>query len=336
MNSSRVRILTIARHEYRAALRSRILIVLLAILIAATAVSVIIASAEYASRLADYEAYRSAAVANGLTRIAPSPLAPLSLLRGAIEYLEIVGAVIAIALGYLTVSRERANKTLPLITTRPVTSGELALGTLLGALAVIATLVATTAGVAVLSVGVVGHDWISGVEIPKLLLAYLASVLYMTAFYCLGVIATVRSKVAINGLMIALGIWLIVVLILPQIGDTLDADNQIPGGLFKALTLGHDGEVQILTHFKTYESVRTSIEAASFAKHYERFAFAMTDVKERFRDLSLPQLFHETRSSIGWIIAYSLALLFGLFRSFRTQPSTPKEDSNEHRQSIRS
>ena len=41
--------------------------------------------------------------------------------------------------------------------------------------------------------------------------------------------------------MVALGIWLVVVLILPQIGDTLDADNQLPGGLFAALGLGHDG-----------------------------------------------------------------------------------------------
>src|SRR3990172_11547124 len=81
-----------------------------------------------------------------------SPLAPLSLLRGAMEHLEIMGAVIAIALGYLTVSRERANRTLPLIMSRPVSSGELATGSLLGALGVIATLVATPAAVGVLSV----------------------------------------------------------------------------------------------------------------------------------------------------------------------------------------
>lgn len=323
MSDSTSRVAALAGHEYRAAVRSKVLIVLLGILVTVTAVSVYIASADHRSQLADYAAYRAAAQANGLARIAPSPLAPLSLLRGAIEYLEIIGAVIAIALGYLTVSRERANRTLPLLRSRPVTSGELATGSLLGALGVIATLVAVTAAVGVVSVGLIGNDWINGAQAIQLLLAYLASIVYTGAFYCLGAIATANSKAAVNGLMIALGIWLIVVLVLPQIGDTLDADNQVPGGLFKALGLNHDGEVQILTHFTTYERIRTWTEEASLAKHFERFAFAMADVKERYRPYSLPWLLGQTRNDIGWMIAYATALTVGLRRSFRRQPTIP-------------
>ena len=321
MSDSTQRIVTLARHEYRSAVRSKILIVLLGILVAVTAVSVYIASVDYASKLADYQAYVDAAKASGLDRIAPSPLAALSLLRGAFEYLEIIGAVIAIALGYLTVSRERSNRTLPLIRSRPVTSGELATGSFLGALGVIATLVGVTAIVGVLGVGIIGHDWINATQALQLLLAYLASIIYMGAFYCLGAIATAQSRVAANGLMIALGIWLIVVLVLPQIGDTMDADNQIPGGLFNALGLGHDGEVQILTHFTTYERIRTWTEEASLAKHFERFTFAMSDVKERYRPFSLPRLLGQTRNDIGWLIAYAGILYAGLRRTFRLQPT---------------
>ena len=324
MNDSTNRIITLARHEYRAAVRSRILLVLLGIVVTVTAVSVYIASVDYAGKLADYQAYRAAAQANGLDRIAPSPLAALSLLRGAMEYLEIIGAVIAIALGYLTVSRERANRTLPLIRSRPVTSGELATGSLLGAVGLFATLVAVTAFVGVICVGIIGRDWINATQALKLLLGYIAAIVYMGAFYCLGAIATARSRVAANGLMIALGIWLIVVLVLPQIGDTMDADNQVPGGLFKALGLNHDGEVQILTHFTTYERIRTWTEEASLAKHFERFAFGMTDVKERYRPYSLPWLLGQTRNDIGWLVAYSAALFAGLRHSFRRQPTIPQ------------
>jgi ABC-2 type transport system permease protein len=128
--------------------------------------------------------------------------------------------------------------------------------------------------------------------------------------------------------MVALGLWLVVVLILPQIGDTLDADNQLPGGLFSALGLGHDGEVQILTHFATYETIRGSIEAASFAKHFERFAFAMTDVKERFRTLSLPDLFLQVRFSIAWILIYAAALPFAVRHAFREQPTIPQGETS--------
>ena len=324
MSDSTNRIRALARHEYRSAVRSKILIVLLGILVAVTAVSVYIASVDYASKLADYQAYVDSAKSSGLDRIAPSPLAALSLLRGAFEYLEIIGAVIAIALGYLTVSRERSNRTLPLIRSRPVTSGEFATGSLLGALGVIATLVGVTAIVGVIGVGIIGHDWINATQALQLLLAYVASIVYMGAFYCLGAIATAKSRVAANGLMIALGIWLIVVLVLPQIGDTMDADNQIPGGLFKALTLDRNGETEVLKHFTTYERIRTWTEEASLAKHYERFSFGMTDVKERYRPYSLPWLLGQTRNDIGWLIAYAGVLYAGLRRIFKQQPTIPQ------------
>lgn len=323
MNESSTRVLQVARHEYRAALRSRVLTVLLIILVAATAVSVFVGATDYASQLAEYDAYRAAARAQGLTRIAPSPLAVLSLLRGAFEYLEIIGAIIAITLGYLSVSRERANRTLPLLRSRPLTGSELATGSFLGALAIFTTLVAATAAVGVIALGTLGHDWINPLQGLRLALACLAALLYLSAFYCLGALATAKARNPANGLLIALGIWLIVVLVLPQIGDTLDADNQLPGGLFQALGLNHDGEVAVLTHFTGYERVRTGIEEASLAKHFERFAFAMSDVKERYRPYGLPWLLNETRHDIGWLLAYATALFLGLRRTLTRQRPIP-------------
>lgn len=321
MNSSRRRrILALARHEYRAAVRSRILISLLLILIVVTAASVYIATAGYASKLAEYETYRAAAQA--LDRIALSPLAPLSLLRGGLEYLEIIGAVIAIALGYLSISRERANRTLPLLQSRPVTSGERALGSFAGAMALFATLVAATAAVGILSIGLFAKDWISAPEAFQLLLAYLAAILYLGAFYCLGAIATAKAKTSANGLVIALGVWLVVVLVLPQIGDTLDADNQLPGGLFQALTLDRDGETSVMAHFTGYEKTRTLIEDTSLAKHFERFSFAMTDVKDRYRPFTLVQLLRETRTDIIWLLSAAAAMFLGLRRTYKNTNST--------------
>ena len=248
----------------------------------------------------------------------------LVLLRGAFEYVEIIGAVVAIALGYLSVSRERANRTLPLLRSRPVTTGELTAGSLLGALALIATIVLTAAAVAVICLGLIGHSWVHGIQIPKLALAYLAAVIYMFVFYCLGALITARTKVVSVGLLVALGIWLVVVLILPQIGDTLDADNQVPGGLFAALGLGHAGEVTILQHLSLYETIRNGIESASFEKHFERFAFSMIDVVPRYRTLSIGQLFHEKAVDVGWLAFYLFALVAGLWRSFHVQPAIPR------------
>jgi ABC-2 type transport system permease protein len=141
-------------------------------------------------------------------------------------------------------------------------------------------------------------------------------------------VCAARSRVAVNGLVAALGIWLVVVLVLPQIGDTLDADNQVPGGLFSALTLNKPQEVEILTHFGTYEHIRTGIEEASFAKHYERFSFAMTDVADKYRGFSLGRLLGEKRNDIGWLVAYPTVMGWALVRSIRTQPTIPQGDTS--------
>lgn len=318
------RVFTLARHEYRAALRSRVFLALAAVMSIATVASVYVAAADYQGRLADYLVYQSAAQANGITQVTPPPFALLALLRGAFEYLEIIGSVIAITLGYLSVSRERLGRTLPLLRSRPVTGGEHAAGNILGAIALIATIVGATAAAAVLCLGVIGHDWPNGPQLLKLALGYTAAIVYMTTFYCLGAIASAKAKVPATGLMVALGVWLIVVLILPQIGDTLDADNQVPGGLFAALGLGHQGEVDILARFTFYEKVRTAIEAASLEKHFERFAFAMTDVKARYRDLTLGQLLDIKRIEVIWMAFYATTLCAWMRRVFIRQSALPQ------------
>lgn len=323
MSDSRRRTLTVARHEYRAAVRSRTLLFLLVLLVVVTAVSVHNATEGYAASVAEYEAYRAAAQAAGLDRIAPSPLAPLSLLQGAFEYLEIIGAVIAIAMGYLTVARERANRTLPLLRSRPLTSRELATGGFLGAMALFATLTLATAVVGVVGVGLGGHDWLAPDELLQLGLAHVATLLYLGAFYCLGAVAATLARSAANGLVAALGIWLAVVLVLPQIGDTMDADNQLPGGLFQALTLDHDGEVAVLAHFTGYERIRTGVEELSLSKHYERFAFAMSDVKERYRPYDLGWLLHEKRHDIWWLTGSAVVMFLALRRVVATQRPVP-------------
>ncbi len=325
MNS---RTLTLAKHEYRAALRSRVLVGLLGILIVVTIASVYIASVAHRSQVADYQAYKAAAQASGLAKIAPSPLAPMSLLRGAFEYLQIVGAVIAIALGFLSVSRERSNRTLPLLRSRPVSASELASGTLLGAVAIIATLVAATAAVGVLCIGLIGNDWLSPPEYVQLFLAYGASVIYMTGFYALGVYATAKSKNATNGLFIALCVWLVIVLVFPQIGDTLDSDNQVPGGLFKAIGLNRADETTVLSHFTIFETIRTRIEYVSFAQHFQRFVFAMADVKERYRPFGLGWLMARVWTDLGWVLAWPALLISAQRRALRNQPTIPQGASS--------
>ena len=105
-----IRLFTLAGHDYRSAVRSRVLTALLLTLLVVTTVSVLVAAFDYQTKIDEYRQYKEAATAAGVENIPPLPLRPLQLLRSTVEYLEFVGAVIGIALGYLTVARERGNR----------------------------------------------------------------------------------------------------------------------------------------------------------------------------------------------------------------------------------
>jgi hypothetical protein len=209
---------------------------IMATCLALSAIGLTLASYDFKAQVADYTAYVQQAKAAGATIVAAPQFFPLQLLRGVIEYVQIIGAVLAIGLGYLSVARERTGKTTPLILTRPVRTRELFLGRLLGAAALVTTILAVTAVISVVGIGVAGGRWLNGAELVKLAIVFGSAVIYMLLFYALGTWLCARSRVVANGLVVALVIWLSVVLIIPQIGDTMDPDNQVPGGLFATST----------------------------------------------------------------------------------------------------
>ena len=318
--------MTLAGHDYRSAARNRVLAALLVTLLTVTTVSVLIAAFDYQTKIDEYREYRKAAEAAGIQNVAPLQVKPLQLMRPVVEYIEFVGGVIAIALGYLSVARERGNRTLWLLRTRPVSTGELTFGPALGALGLIATLVFSTAGIGVVSIGIWGHDWLNGEELLRLAIWCVASIVYMGIFYCLGAALTAISRVLANGLVAALVVWLVVVLIIPQIGDTMDPDNQLPGGLFRSMNLDKDHEARVLAEFSTYERLRNDLEETSFAKQYERFSFAILEikVKDKFRDTSIGYVIDATRRNIEWMALYAVVMAGFLYWTVRRSTAHPR------------
>jgi len=318
--------MTLAGHDYRSAARNRVLAALLVTLLTVTTVSVLIAAFDYQTKIDEYREYRKAAEAAGIQNVAPLQVKPLQLMRPVVEYIEFVGGVIAIALGYLSVARERGNRTLWLLRTRPVSTGELTFGPALGALGLIATLVFSTAGIGVVSIGIWGHDWLNGEELLRLAIWCVASIVYMGIFYCLGAALTAISRVLANGLVAALVVWLVVVLIIPQIGDTMDPDNQLPGGLFRSMNLDKDHEARVLAEFSTYERLRNDLEETSFAKQYERFSFAILEikVKDKFRDTSIGYVIDATRRNIEWLALYAVVMAGFLYWTVRRSTAHPR------------
>ncbi len=317
---------TLAGHEYRSAVRSRVLVLLITSMVLVAAGSITVASYDYRAQLADYTLYVQQARAAGARLTAAPQLFPLQLLRGVIEYVQIIGAVLAIGLGYLSVARERTGRTLPLILTRPVRDHDLFLGRLAGATALIATILALTAVVCVVLIGLVGGQWLDSGELGRVAITFTTAIVYMLLFYALGSWLATRSRVLVNGLVAALVVWLAVVLIVPQIGDTMDPDNQVPGGLFTALQVKKPDEKRVLAKFSTYEKVRNTLEETSLTKHYERFTFAATGIKDKYNGLPLSVIVRDKRNDLEWLVAYS-ALMGALMYAGLRRQSTLRKDA---------
>lgn len=280
--------LIIAKKELKDILRSKIFIFILSLFLLLVTISVVVSSLVFADQLAQYlssfEILKS--LWKTITETKPE-LHPLSLLRGVVDYVEIVWAILWIFLWYISAYREKTSKALSLLLSRPIKKSQIIYGKLLGNIWFILILMIFVS--ILISVLLTFVAWASLwlVEYIRMLLFIIISTVYITIFFLLSFLLSLSGKNIVNSLIFAFLIWLVFALIIPQIGDTMDTDNQVQWWFFKSLNLSRDDEFKVMDHFKTYEIIRTWTEQLSITKHYERLEFALFWVKSIFQWKSL-------------------------------------------------
>jgi ABC-type transport system involved in multi-copper enzyme maturation permease subunit len=299
----------IAEKEVKDALRNNAFLVLLLLLTGLIIVSIIVSTLVFRSQVDQYQAALEILKSLGKEPTTAAPqLFPLNLLRGTVDYLEIIGALLAMVLGYLSVAKEKNTKTLSLVLTRPVSKTQVMMGKLLGNYLLILGLTLAIGLIIWLALLLIGSVALGGVEWIKLLLVVLLASFYLMAFFTLSFFLSLSQKNIVNGLVISFLIWLTFVLILPQIGDTMDPDNQVPGGFFASLTLDRPQEKELMKKFNGYESIRTGLEQLSITKHFERAAFALFGIKKQYNEIPLAQILAEKTYDFIFVITL---LVFG-------------------------
>ncbi len=276
-------IIEIAKKEIRDAFRNKLFLIILMMLLVLTIVSVVLGSYQVKISTDNYNSSISFLKSLGKAELPPMPnLNPISASKGFVNYIGMVGALLAIVLGNTAISKEHKNGTMRLILTRGVFRDTFMNGKLLGNLAILAGITVLTGMITFVSLMAIGSAALSANDIVRLLLFFLMSFLYMVFFTVLSLgIAAVSSKGS-RALLITVIVWLVLSFVLPQIGDTMDMDNQIPGGFFSSMGMTRDQEHQMLQQFKFYETLRDGVEEMSPAKHYERISFALLNVKPGF------------------------------------------------------
>jgi ABC-2 type transport system permease protein len=309
----------VMRKELLDVRRNKFLLVLLAFTLFTVLVSIVVSALGFRVKLDAYNNYAKALHLSGnFVTPAPPQLFPLQLLRGSIEYLEILGALFAIVMGYGVIAKEKQKATIGLIFTRPVGRHQVANGKVL-ALAwiwflAVTMIFAVVGGV----VALVSHAPLHAIDFYRLILSAVVSWIYLVLWSALAMgLASVTQELSV-GLIISIVLWLCVVLILPQIGDTMDPDNQVPGGLFNSLQISRTHQQAVLANFAGFDKVRNGIEVSSITKHYERSTFAYLGIKDKFNQKPLGFALAGTLPNLISLIVASLSvLLFAILTTTR-------------------
>lgn len=303
-------IATIALKDTRIALRDRFLLIATLALGAAALISLITGTIAMRTDVATYLAAKEQLLALGkqLGAIAAPEFYPLKLMRGTIEQIEIMGAVIALIAGYRAAVEERGRQTLALILTRPLANWQFLAAKLLGGagLVAVALVLVFAASAAVLAIG--SGVGLSAGDLARLALIWGASTLYLTGIFVVGFALSLWLKSPATGLLYAFALWLLVVLVAPQVGDTLDPDNQVAGGVFAQLAIPKAEQDRIKAGFGRYETIRNGIEVSSVTKHYERLTFAVLGIKDSYTGKPLGPILTEKSGDALFLFLFILGL----------------------------
>ena len=301
---------TIAAKDIRDALRDRFILIVTLFLGLAALTALVTGAIALRTDVATYEAAKASLLAlrKSADAIAAPEFYPLRLLRGAIEQIEIIGAAIAILVGYRSASAERGRQTLALMMTRPMRAWQFVSGKALAGIGLLAGGLALVLGVLAITLHFVSGIGLGPDDLLRIAVVWGVGLAYTSCFFLLSFILALHMKHPAHALLLAFAVWLTLVLIAPQIGDTLDPDNQVAGGVFKQLNIAKPDQVEIMKSYATFETVRDGIEQASVTKHFERFTFAVLGIKATYAGQPLGPILIEKTGELIWIFLTALGL----------------------------
>jgi ABC-type transport system involved in multi-copper enzyme maturation permease subunit len=314
MNESLIQIRALASKEIADVRRTKLLLLVTVFMLAASFVSLLVAAVALKADVVSYNSARDLLLSLGkpMDALAPPSFLPLTLLRGFVEYIEIIGAVLGIVLGHRAAASERGRNTLLLLLTRPLSTLSLVVGKCLGNFVVIGGVLFLTFALGALGLVAIGGVALSADDLARIAITLAAASLYVGFFFCLGFLLALHMRRSVHSVLLAFGLWLTFVLVTPQIGDTLDPDNQVGAGVFRTLNIAKPQEKEIMKSFKTYETLRDSVEQSSPAKHFERLSFAVLGIKATYANQPLGTVVQDRSGDLLWLLGLFGSLLAAL------------------------
>jgi len=211
-------IATVARQQFVALRRQQIFLAVLAILLAMTSLAGFLGWMSHHTVVQAYDEAVRILAAQGQPA-PPDPLGlkpPLSLLSNLAVYIPLIGALLAIVVGHLSLADEQAEGIGRVIFTRPVSRTTFLFGKVVAVAAVLAAILAASLVTSVASLVMVNGSVPSAAELGRLGLFYGLSWLYLLLFALIGMVTVLATRRRSLGLLAALGVWMVLTFAVPQ------------------------------------------------------------------------------------------------------------------------
>lgn len=218
----------IARKEFQSAFRNRLFVIITVLFLALSILSVYIGSTTKRAEMRLYDEHVAALTADGATTLPAAPeIHTLTILANLTEYVAIVGAILAIILGYNTLIDEKESGGLKLILTRPVYRDRLLIGKFLGNAAVIGLLLGLALVFNLVLLVMVGGIVPTWGEVLRLIALIGIAFVYMSSFLILAMTLSISQTSSASVFLLALVCWMLVSFVIPQMAETQMANSTI-------------------------------------------------------------------------------------------------------------
>jgi ABC-type transport system involved in multi-copper enzyme maturation permease subunit len=211
-------IAVVAAQQITVLRRQRTVLVVVSVLVGVTVLAGVIGWSSAATITRVYN--QAALLLASQGRSAPqNPLGlkpPLDLLSNMTIYVPMVGALLAIVVGHLSLSEEQTTGVARLLHSRLLTRRDYLLGKLVAVAGLLTVALVASLVVSVVSLLVVNGVFPSPGQLLRLLGFYGLSLLYLLVFALVAMVAVLLNRRRSLALLSALGVWLVVTFVVPQ------------------------------------------------------------------------------------------------------------------------
>lgn len=211
-------IATVARSQVLALRRQGVFVALLVLLLAMTALAGLLGWSSHRTILGVYDEATKLLASQGQPAPAnPIVLKPtLALLSNMVIYIPLIGALLAVVLGHLSIADDESSGVGRLVFSRRIPRSAYLAGKITGAAAVLAVILAVSLAVSAASLWIVNRTVPTAAELGRLGLFYGLSWLYLMVFALIGMISVLVTSRRPLALLSAMGAWLVITFVVPQ------------------------------------------------------------------------------------------------------------------------